>query len=50
MSVTLWLSGSGLTYFYPLKIVPFNETPRQCSASLWMVDSGITLDRPAPIR
>ena len=40
-----WCSGSGVTFDYPLKLIPWYERPRG-GASLWMVDSGVKADPP----
>lgn len=40
-----WCSGSGLTFEYPRKLIPWYERPRG-GASEWMVDSGVKAEPP----
>jgi queuine/archaeosine tRNA-ribosyltransferase len=40
-----WSSGSGLTFDYPLKLIPWYKRP--CGgASMWMIDSGVKAEPP----
>lgn len=40
-----WCSGSGLTFDYPWKLIPWYEKPRG-GASVWMIDSGVKATPP----